>query len=351
MSERWRGVDAVLARAVEARVTPGASLCVARRVANEWRFSARAIGALAWDDPSPVRDDTRYDLASVTKPFTAWAAARLAARGELDLHAPLDTLLPEARGTALGRSTLDALLSHRAGLAPWRALFHGLDASCAGSSGAREEILRALLREVPAPDGRAVYSDLGYILAGAALARATGLALDALLARESLGESLRFGPVDPEGCAPTERCAWRGAVLRGVVHDENCFALGGVAGHAGLFGTARALCARGVATLDALREGAPWARAMLAPREGGTHRLGWDTRSATGSSAGARMGPSTFGHLGFTGTSLWCDPDAEVAVALLTNRVHPTRAGDGIRALRPAVHDAVMDALTAGGAG
>jgi CubicO group peptidase (beta-lactamase class C family) len=133
--------------------------------------------------------------------------------------------------------------------------------------------------------------------------------------------------------------------VRGEVHDENAFALGGVAGHAGLFGSALALCERGVAMLDALRDEDPVATSMLRAREGGTHRLGWDTRSPQGSSAGARMGPRTFGHLGFTGTSLWGDPDVDVVVALLTNRVHPTREGDGIRALRPAVHDAVREAL------
>lgn len=345
MSDAWRAVDGILAHAASARITPGASLCAARRDGNEWRFIARTAGTLAWDDPRPVGEASLYDLASVTKPFTAWAAARLAARGEVDLHAPLSALLPAATGAPVAHLTLDAMLSHRAGLAPWRPLFQTTSPQHAGREETRGRVLHEALHEVPSPDGRAVYSDLGYILAGACLSSVTGLALDALLARECLGDELGFGPVAPGDCAPTERCAWRGGVVRGEVHDENAFALGGIAGHAGLFGTARALCERGVAMLDALRDDAPWARAMLAPRDGGTHRLGWDTRSPRGSSAGTKMGPRTFGHLGFTGTSLWCDPDAEVVIALLTNRVHPTREGDGIRALRPAVHDAVMRAL------
>jgi CubicO group peptidase (beta-lactamase class C family) len=139
-------------------------------------------------------------------------------------------------------------------------------------------------------------------------------------------------------------------VVQGQVHDENAFALGGVAGHAGMFGTACALAELGRASLDALEGEAVWfppaaMRAMVAPRAGGSHRLGWDGKNPEGSSAGARMSPTTFGHLGFTGTSLWCDPEAGVAVALVTNRVHPTRENGAIRALRVAVHDAVMAAL------
>jgi CubicO group peptidase (beta-lactamase class C family) len=141
-------------------------------------------------------------------------------------------------------------------------------------------------------------------------------------------------------------------VVQGEVHDENAYALGGVAGHAGLFGTARDAVTLGRAALDCLKGESGWfepevMRGMIAPRAGGAHRLGWDGRGAQSPSSGERMGPRTFGHLGFTGTSLWCDPDADVAIALVTNRVHPTRENGGIRALRPAIHDAVLEALAA----
>lgn len=344
MSEAWRGVEAALDDAIRARVTPGASLCAAVRRRGEWRYVSLARGALAWDEPGDAREDTLYDLASLTKPFTAWAAMRLRDRGALDLAAPISRYLPERRASPAAARTLDALLSHRAGLPAWRPLFEGADPLVAGAT--RERALDALWREVPGDQGDAVYSDLGYILAGEALAAACGRPLEEVLEESEVLGALRFRCDEPERCAPTERCPWRGRVLRGEVHDENCFALGGAAGHAGLFGDARSVCARGVAMVDALRNGEGWALDMLRPRPGGSHRLGWDTRSPVGSSAGARMGPRTFGHLGFTGTSLWCDPDAEAVVALLTNRVHPSREGAGIRALRPAVHDAVLQALT-----
>ena len=152
--------------------------------------------------------------------------------------------------------------------------------------------------------------------------------------------------------APTERDAWRGRLLLGEVHDENAWALGGAAGHAGLFGTAAAVgaCARHVLQVLSGRTGA-FARGTLetfiARREevpGSSRALGWDTMLPT-SSCGTRMSPRAFGHTGFTGTSLWIDPDRAVYVALLTNRVHPTRANDAIRSVRPAVHDAIVEAL------
>ena len=228
-------------------------------------------------------------------------------------------------------------------------------------------MLARLIREPLEPNGGTVrYSDLGYIAAGECAERASGLALDALVERGVFGRARAlYGPMqvgfrsfepgtgpraDDHEVAPTEACPWRGRVVRGRVHDENAYGLGGVCGHAGLFGTARELARIGEASLRALDgDEAVFSRAVLmemtAARPGGSHRLGWDGKSPAGSSAGARASEGTFGHLGFTGTMLWCDPDARVAVALVTNRVHPSRETQGIRALRPAVMDAVLDAL------
>ncbi|TVQ96319.1 MAG: hypothetical protein EA398_16170, partial [Deltaproteobacteria bacterium] len=153
------------------------------------------------------------------------------------------------------------------------------------------------------------------------------------------------------GVAATEWCSWRGATLQGVVHDENAQVLGGVAGHAGLFGTADAV-ARLVEGLAAGRAG-PGELAVAdmwdLRHRVGTHVLGWDTMSVPVSSAGTRMSaPHTVGHLGFTGTSVWLDRSRGLVVVLLTNRVHPSREDGRIRSLRPAVHDAVVDALEGG---
>lgn len=351
MSAMLDGALELLQTGVDHRVTPGAALAVAWRRDGRWQTVSCGVGTLAWDGVVPVTDETLYDLASVTKPFVAMRAAQLAQEGLLELGAPLGSLLPAARSSAAGSRSLDALLSHRAGLAAWRPLFTAVPREALGTPEARTRILHEALQEVPAPGGTEVYSDLGYILAGAALEAVTGSGLDQLLHGAPGVGALRYGPVEGAGCAPTERCIWRGRVLQGEVHDENAFAMGGVAGHAGLFGTARAVAQCGTDMLDALREGAPWALAMLAPRAGGTHRLGWDTKRASGSTAGSRMGPATFGHLGFTGTSIWCDPAAEVVIVLLTNRVHPSREGPAIHGLRVGVHDAVMDALVRSHAG
>jgi CubicO group peptidase (beta-lactamase class C family) len=149
--------------------------------------------------------------------------------------------------------------------------------------------------------------------------------------------------------APTERCEWRGKIVRGEVHDENCAALGGVAGHAGLFGTAHALAKLGRTILDVLGGKSDFLPKKLmvealAARDGsGTHRLGWDTKSAE-SAGGKRLSGSAFGHLGFTGTSLWCDPGRDAVVVLLTNRIHPSRANEKIKGFRPAFHDGVLAA-------
>jgi CubicO group peptidase (beta-lactamase class C family) len=204
-----------------------------------------------------------------------------------------------------------------------------------------------------------LYSDLGYALVGLALERLERLPLDQIVDREvssplglDLGSArlLRARHADfTDRCVATETVAFRGGVVHGMVHDENAWALSGhaLSGHAGLFGTADSVARFGAAVLDASkgRSEAWLGQSCLAPllraRPGGTLRAGFDGKSATGSSAGSAAGSRSFGHLGFTGTSLWCDPDADRAVVLLANRVCPTRDNVRIRVARPAVHDAL----------
>ncbi len=350
---------AILAEGVARGVFPGAQLAVSW---GDERFATRVAGTLCYDRGSPRVDDaTRYDLASLTKPVTALAVVRLAARGRLSLGSTVREWIPGAKGSWVGGCTLEALFSHRAGLPDWMGLFAEIPTADLGTPRAMGV---ALERISAAPQqgspGIVRYSDLGYIVAGEALARAEGISLSQVLRAEVLAPvgidaSVMFRGtgeqwIDP-AIAKTEDCPWRGRTLQGEVHDENAWALGGTAGHAGLFGTASDLAALGRCFLDALLErdegwiDGPSARAMVEPRDGGTHRFGWDGKSAEGSSSGARMDPTSFGHLGFTGTSLWCDPVADVAVALVSNRVHPTRENTAIRALRPLLHDAVMRAL------
>jgi CubicO group peptidase (beta-lactamase class C family) len=218
----------------------------------------------------------------------------------------------------------------------------------------------------PPPEGFSpVYSDLGYLLLGEAILERTAADFDVVIEREvvaplglSIGSArrLRAQDRDFDACvAPTEVVAWRGGVVRGAVHDENAWALAGdgAAGHAGLFGDARSVVDLGLAVLDALsgRRASFLDPGDLAPllreRPGGTLLAGFDRRSGPASLSGSRFGSRTFGHLGFTGTSLWIDPDVELVGVLLTNRVHPTRAADAIRRARPAVYDALADTMLA----
>jgi serine-type D-Ala-D-Ala carboxypeptidase len=203
-----------------------------------------------------------------------------------------------------------------------------------------------------------LYSDLGYLLAGVALAREVG-ARDAgeaiaRLVLEPLSIADRAGTIRDLAArgvrgpfAPTETVAWRGGSVVGAVHDENAWALTGLggSGHAGIFGTVDAVLTFGLAVLDGIRAGElEW---LVRERPGGTLRAGFDGKSPEGSSAGTRMGPRTVGHLGFTGTSLWIDPDAGAVVSLLTNRVCPTREHVAIRTARPWAHDALFAAAVA----
>ena len=347
-------------------VFPGGTACIAFREGAEAAFSVAHAGKLSYIAPAQVRDDTPYDLASLTKPVVAMCALRLVARGIIELDARADSILSDVRGGGAGGATLEQLLTHRSGLAPWGGLYLDVPHE-AGSPAARRWIVSEASRRMEEPvDGKAVYSDLGYIIAGEMIARAAGESLDEVV-RTEIGEPLNIAselffpgamPSDKRAelvrrAAPTERCEWRGRVVRGEVHDENCSALGGVSGHAGLFGNARAVAVFGRAVLDSLagrsellaREALV---AALAARPGGSQRLGWDVKSTEPSAAGRRMGPQTFGHLGYTGTSIWCDPIRDVVVVLLTNRVHPSRANEKIKGFRPAFHDGVVAAWDEG---
>lgn len=341
-------VGSVIEEAIAARVTPGAVLAVS---APGVETTVVAFGRLSYAaEAERVTAETVYDLASITKVFTALVVLRLASKGILCLDMSLGGMLGRARPTEFADRSLVSVLSHRAGFQAWRALFE---------CGERDAVIDGALTGPAGAEGVELYSDLGYIAVGAAIEACTGRSLGDLVEAEvlaPLGVSRRVGyrgvnAVSPE-VAPTERCPWRKRVLQGEVHDENAWAMGGVAGHAGLFGSAGALVEVGRAAVESYRGDSRWLgceamRKMVAPREGGSHRIGWDGRSKSGSTSGRRFSDESFGHLGFTGTSIWCDPSRELVVVLLTNRVHPSREGTGINALRRTVHDRVYDAVFA----
>lgn len=345
---------------VESGAAPGASAAIAAYRNGRWHRALGVAGAYTRTDARPVTADTIYDLASLTKPLVAALAARLCAAGLASWSTPLGAVLEAARGGASSDAPLSLLGSHRAGLLAHLRLGSGLEGPpadvgawlerCAGAR--REECMGP----IPAGGFAPLYSDLGYILLGSALCTLGGSSLEALFEREVRGplglelgsaraRALALGAAFRERVAPTEIVAARGGELVGVVHDENAWELvgRGLAGHAGAFGTARGVLAFAEAMLDAHAGRSAWlsresASELTRPRPGGSLRMGFDGKAPEGSSAGERFGVRAFGHLGFTGTSVWCDPDADIAVVLLTNRVSPSRDNILIRSVRPDVH-------------
>ncbi len=354
-----RELEALLILGLREGVFPGAVVAAARLTARG-HARVQACGGVLAPGEAKVELATPYDLASLTKPVVAVTALRMHQRGALDLQRDAAYYLPELEGTRGGEARLAQLLSHRAGLAAWIALWEEGEAPF-GSVARKQQMLRsaATRRAEGLPEGACLYSDLGYLIAGEAIARAASLDLAELVRREvteplGISGQLFFPAALTDRAtflatvAPTELCPPRSAVARGEVHDENCFAFGGIAGHAGMFGTAAAVLTFGLEMLIALEGRSRWLdqgllRWALKARGTGTHAVGWDTKSDSGSSAGHEFSRQSFGHLGFTGTSLWCDPTRRLVAVLLSNRVYPTRQNIAIRDFRPRYHDAVAD--------
>ncbi|OLB47994.1 MAG: hypothetical protein AUI08_12615 [Gemmatimonadetes bacterium 13_2_20CM_2_65_7] len=316
-----------------------------------------AVGHYGADDRRPVTTETIYDLASLTKVIALTTECILLVdQGKLDLAAPVQRYLPEFRGPMKDQVTIRHLLTHSAGLAADLPLFD--------STRTREAALRMVdTSPLLAPPGtRFVYSDLSAIVLMQVVERITGRPFDQVLADDVFGPlgmtATRFVPPQSwhDRIAPTEvDTFFRHRLLIGEVHDESAARLGGVSGNAGLFSNAPDLARFAAWLLDA-RAGRPGplrADSGLVHRfttkqdipPGSSRALGWDTPSEL-SSAGTKMGPNAFGHTGFTGTSIWFDPDRNVFIILLTNRVNPTRANLKILQVRRRVADLVNDALT-----
>jgi CubicO group peptidase (beta-lactamase class C family) len=339
----------VLALAVQAKAFPAAVVEVGDAARPMWH---EAFGGLTFDDQAPrATDDTIFDLASLTKVLaTAPLAMQQAERGVVGLDDRVGDHIARWSGDERAGVTLRDLLAHCAGLPAWAPFFR--------EHRGRAEFERAIC-SVPleyAPRTKSVYSDLGFMLLGFILAGDSTLPIrfDALRAHMGIVEDVQFNPPPPwlARTAPTEIDPWRGRLLVGEVHDENAYALGGAAGHAGLFGTAAAVGQHARHLLQILdgRTGAfrrETLETFIRRRNdvpGSSRALGWDTMLPS-SSCGTRMSPRAFGHTGFTGTSLWIDPDRAVYVVLLTNRVHPSRANEAIKQVRPALHDAIIEAV------
>lgn len=350
-----------LEQAVRDGVFPGAALLV--QEGDAIRYCDAVGSAALLPSPEPLGRETLFDLASLTKPLaTATAVLQLVRQGVLALKQPAARWLPEFRGDGKDQVTLYHLLNHSSGLPAWKPFYETIDPNQAGSDEVKARLLDQVTREplVQAPGKKSVYSDLGFIMLGIIIERAAGQPLDRWC-REQIFSPLAmpatgFRPLErPElagrSIAPTEHCAWRGRLLRGEVHDEHSFALGGVAGHAGLFAPIDDL-GRFVGALIAADCGrprgpfegvpSPLLRQFLTrqPTPKSSWALGWDTPSES-SSSGRFFSSNSCGHLGYTGASIWIDRERGWGVTLLTNRVHPTRLNVKIGAFRPLLHDLV----------
>lgn len=306
-----------------------------------------AVGTLAWDG-EPVELDSIWDLASVTKPIVALALMKLLECGELCLDDRVSRFLPDYEGTDKAAVTLHQLLTHTSGIPGQQPLYRSVR-----TAGEMMEAVKNLpLRFAPGTDVE--YTSQGFMILGRIIEVVAGRKLDAVMREMVLGplgmKETRFNPPADwrSRIAATEYCAWRGRMVRGEVHDENCVVLGGAAGHAGLFGTLQDLI---LLCQTMLRLGASDRGQFLAPATVRlmtrnhtpalklSRALGWQAKDAHDSPAGDLFSNTSFGHTGFTGTSVWMDPEEDAFAVLLTNRVHPSRENESIKRIRPIFHN------------
>jgi len=348
----------VIEKAITDKAFPGATLAVGYR----GKVSLHAFGKLSYDAKATATNlNTMYDIASLTKVVATTTLVAKLAEGDfaapLDLDAKVERYLPEwASGPQpewRHKVTVRHLLTHTSGLPAFKEYWRT-------SKGKADTLARIFAEPLEyEPGTKEVYSDLGIILMAEIIERLTGRTLD------DLARTFVFSPLGMKDTmyrppkklwptiAPTEiDNNLRHRLVQGEVHDENAFAIGGVSGHAGVFSTAPDLAA----FCQMLLNGGVYAQQRIlrratislftAPQQlsGGTRTLGWAVPTEGGSS-GHYFSAHSFGHTGFTGTSIWIDPDRQIFVVLLTNRVHPTRENTKIQQVRPALHDAVMQAL------
>ena len=350
--QRLKRVHEVLERHVRTKSAPGAVGLVVRG-SGEVAYWTAGRHTYEPDSPAVHRDDL-YDLASLTKVVVTTSIC-MALESCLDLDERVEKYVPAFQGDGKDGVTIRRLLAHCGGLPAHQRFFE----TCRG----RDAVLSAACGTPLAypPGTRTIYSDLSFFLLGAAVERVGGAPLEDLaeqfvLGPAGMGETMYLpGRKLLDRIPPTEfQAEKRRGLIHGQVHDGNAWAMGGVAPHAGLFGTAADLGRfvrlilnggrlEGTRVFPAAAIRRFTSQAGLAP--GSTRALGWDTVSKSGSSAGRHFSARSFGHTGFTGTSIWVDPERDVGVVLLTNRVHPTRENEGIRRLRPEFHDAVTEAV------
>lgn len=358
MSQR---IIKLLHNGVTRGVYPGAVLLVSKK--QEIVFFSSTGNRSRMPETLPMKKDTIFDLASLTKPLaTTVAVMKLVHDGMLDLDTPIPSIISPFPWKDKMDITIRLLLNHSSGLKDCKPFYLELLKSPLKE---RKSILRHLIMEAPLaanPKKVSMYSDLGFMVLEWIIEIISGKNLPEFVHDEFfhvLGlKHMYFDNTDGNArhkehlCAATEYCAWRGGVIQGHVHDENAYALGGYSGHAGLFGTAQDICtllnellkiyygsSNGLLKKNVLRTF--FTRQSLIPES--TWALGWDTPSLKNSSSGDYFSQNSIGHLGFTGTSVWIDLERYICVIFLTNRIHPDRKNEMIRVFRPEIHNLVMN--------
>lgn len=345
-------VGKIIEESIQEKAFPGAAIAAGRK--NGF-FLLKGFGKLSYGEESgSVKVDTLYDLASLTKVIvTTTACMKLYEEGKLRLDSKVFSYIPEFAVKGKDKITVWHLLTHSSGLPAYKRYF-------LETKGKGDIIKRICEEELEyEPGKKSVYSDLGFIILGVIVEKLTGQNLEDYIKR------ILFDPLEMKDTmfnppktllgriAPTEDDPWRKKVVHGEVHDENTYAMGGVSAHAGLFSTVKDLAK----FCQMLLNGGIYNGKRILKRSTieyftkrvdipeSTRALGWDTPSKEGSSAGRFVSSKAFGHTGFTGTSMWIDPEKDLFVVFLTNRVHPTRENQKIREVRPKVHDAIFSGI------
>jgi len=368
-------VESAFQDAVAQGVFPGAVVLVSKDgdIVFEQAFGSRSL----IPEKTPLKPNTIFDLASLTKPLATTIAIMILVREKkIRLDDQITRFIPMFGVFGKSSATFRQMLNHSSGLPAWKPFHEEIvkmekagRINFVASRAAKSFVYEQIHREKPlsAPGAQGLYSDLGFMILGESVEvlsnamlerfcqdrifKPLGLRSTAFVDLTQL-RTRRLQPVE-EMIAPTENCPWRKRILCGEVHDDNAYAMGGVAGHAGLFSSARDIHAL-LACLNRCLHGKddflPKAllEEFLAKDEkvpNSTCALGWDTPSPDKSASGANFSPRSVGHLGFTGTSVWWDIEKNCHIILLSNRVHPTRKNEKIKEFRPYVHDLIMQVM------
>lgn len=359
-------LDSILAQAAKNKVFYGATATVLLHEKSIEKRIIKAYGRTRNDNKGvKIVKDTVFDLASLTKPLcTALCIFSLIENKKLAWTTQLQSVFGDKIGSGLKKITIEQLLSHSSGLIDYKPFYRDFKPEL------KEHVTKNLLSKIMneetvyLPGEKCLYSDLGFILLGKLIEKVSGVSLDVFYKKQitqplNLSHQLFFKPLylrkknKDSNIAATEQCPWRNRIIQGEVHDEHCWLMGGISGHAGLFGTAEGVLKLTANILDHLKERKNYLpfshdllrQAFIRKYKKETWCMGFDKPSPKVSSAGKYISEKSVGHLGYTGTSFWIDPEKDLIIILLTNRVHPSRSNEKIKEFRPYFHNKIIEEL------